>query len=171
MYVLIKNDVVETYPYSVNQLYADNPNTSFPNPTPDSTLAEFGVFPVVPIPQPAYDPVTQNLTELNPIPELNLWFQQWGVTQASPEEVAERKEQLKQENKQKASNLLQQTDWTSFADVGSQSLSNPYLVNQSEFIVYRSQLRQIAVYPEIDSIFPSKPDEVWSDGVINNQPE
>ena len=170
MYVLIKNDAVKTYTYSVNQLYANNPDTSFPSPTPQSTLAEFGMFPVMSTPEPTYDTITQNLTELDPIKEDGLWVQQWLVTEASSEEVSERQEQLKLDNKQKASELLQQTDWTSFADVGNANLSNPYLVNQSDFIAYRSQLRQIAVYPAYDSIFPSKPDEVWSDGVTNDQP-
>ena len=155
MYVLIKNDAVETYPYSVQQLYADNPNTSFPSPTPDSTLADFGVFPVVPTSQPAYDHVTQNLTELDPVQEDNLWVQQWSVTQASPEEVAERQEQLKLDNKAQASSLLQQTDWTQVADCP--------LINKQEFIDYRAAVRAIAINPPVESaIFPELPEEQWS---------
>lgn len=155
MYVLIKNDAVETYPYSVQQLYADNPNTSFPSPTPNSTLADFGVFPVVPTPQPAYDPVTQNLTEIDPVQVDGLWVQQWSVTQASTEEVAERKEQLKLDNKAQASSLLQQTDWTQVADCP--------LINKQQFIDYRAVVRAIAINPPVESaIFPELPEEQWS---------
>lgn len=162
MYVLIKNDAVETYPYSVSQLYADNPNTSFPSPTPDSTLAEFGVFPVVPTPQPAYDSVTQNLTELDPIQEDSLWVQQWSVTQASAEEVAERQEQLKQDNKATGKTLLQETDWAAIPSVADPLQSTPYLMNQNDFFVYRSAVRDIVLNPTWDAVFPVEPVEIWS---------
>lgn len=68
-----------------------------------------------------------------------------------------------QENKDKAILLLQETDWTSVADVGNPELSNPYLMNQAEFIAWRSQVRAIAVNPVAGSnIFPPKPQEQWS---------
>jgi hypothetical protein len=67
------------------------------------------------------------------------------------------------ENGQTAISLLQQTDWTSVADVGNPQLSNPYLSNQAEFISWRSQVRAIAVSPiaGILSIFDEMPLEVW----------
>lgn len=68
-----------------------------------------------------------------------------------------------QANKQKATQLLYETDWTTIADVADPALSNPYLMNQSEFYAYRSALRQIAVYPVAGNInFPTKPTEQWS---------
>jgi hypothetical protein len=163
MYVLIKNDAVETYPYSVSQLYADNPNTSFPSPTPDSTLAEYGVFPVVPTPQPAYDPVTQNLTELDPVQKDSLWVQQWSVTQASAEEVAERQEQLKLDNKETGKQLLQETDWAAIESVSNPAESNPYLINRQAFLEYRSAVRAIVLSPTWDAVFPVEPAEIWSE--------
>lgn len=67
------------------------------------------------------------------------------------------------DNKQKASQLLQQTDWTTISDVADPALSNPYLMNQADFFAYRSALRQIAVYPTAgEIIFPTKPQEQWS---------
>jgi hypothetical protein len=66
-------------------------------------------------------------------------------------------------NKQKATQLLQQTDWTTISDVADPALSNPYLMNQADFFAYRSALRQIAVYPTAgEIIFPTKPQEQWS---------
>jgi hypothetical protein len=66
-------------------------------------------------------------------------------------------------NKQKASQLLYETDWTTIADVADPALSNPYLTNQSEFFAYRSALRQITVHPVDGNIdFPVKPAAVWS---------
>ena len=71
--------------------------------------------------------------------------------------------QTAEQNKQTAITLLQQTDWTSVADVGNPELSNPYLINQSEFIAWRSQVRAIAVNPIAgDNVFTPKPQEQWS---------
>ena len=51
------------------------------------------------------------------------------------------------ENKATAKSLLFATDWTTIADVTNPEISNPYLVNQDEFITYRNTIRNIAVYP------------------------
>ena len=67
-----------------------------------------------------------------------------------------------EENKQTATRLLQATDWTTIADVGNPNLSNPYLANQGEFITYRNQVRQYAVYPQAGIIdWPPVPQENW----------
>jgi hypothetical protein len=66
-------------------------------------------------------------------------------------------------NKSQAEQLLQATDWTATLDIGNSEYSNPYLVNQTEFLSYRSQVRQIAVSPPSEpAVFPDKPKEVWS---------
>lgn len=64
--------------------------------------------------------------------------------------------------KQQATTLLYQTDWTTIADVADPNKSNPYLLNQAEFTAYRSALRQLAVYPVADPVWPTKPQEQWS---------
>ena len=72
-------------------------------------------------------------------------------------------EQIQAQNKAQATALLQQTDWTSIADVGNPQVSNPYLTNQTAFLAYRSQLRAIAVNPPTTpATFPTKPTEQWS---------
>lgn len=66
-------------------------------------------------------------------------------------------------NKQQASQLLSATDWTSIPDVANPQLSNPYLMNQAEFIAWRSQVRAIAVNPPTTpAVFPTQPTEQWS---------
>jgi len=66
-------------------------------------------------------------------------------------------------NKTTAVNLLSQTDWTSIADVANPAVSNPYLMNQPEFLAYRSAVRAIAVNPTAGNIdWPVKPQEQWS---------
>lgn len=66
-------------------------------------------------------------------------------------------------NKQKASQLLYETDWTTIADVADPTLSNPYLTNQADFFAYRSSLRKISVYPISGNLnWPTKPNAQWS---------
>lgn len=68
-----------------------------------------------------------------------------------------------EQNKQQATTLLQQTDWTCTVDITNPQYSNPYLMNQDAFLAYRSQVRAIAVNPPTTRAkFPPKPDEVWS---------
>jgi hypothetical protein len=65
-------------------------------------------------------------------------------------------------NQATAASLLQQTDWTTIADVGNPQMSNPYLANQAEFITYRNAVRQYAVYPVGgDIVWPVVPTENW----------
>ena len=64
--------------------------------------------------------------------------------------------------KAQAVSILNATDWTSIGDVGNPQMSNPYLVNQAAFIAYRSQIRNYAVNPVADPVWPTQPTEEWS---------
>jgi hypothetical protein len=67
------------------------------------------------------------------------------------------------QNKNMASSLLYQTDWTTIADVGDPTKSNPYLTNVAEFQAYRNILRQIAVNPVSGNLtWPTMPRTNWS---------
>jgi hypothetical protein len=68
----------------------------------------------------------------------------------------------KQSCKQKAKELLYETDWSTIPDVSNPDVSNPYLVNQSEFAAYRSIIRGYAVNPVVDPVWPTPPTEQWS---------
>jgi hypothetical protein len=67
----------------------------------------------------------------------------------------------KQNCKRTASELLYATDWTTIPDVALPE-NNPYLTNQADFIAYRNQLRQLAVNPAVNPVWPTKPTEQWS---------
>ena len=71
-------------------------------------------------------------------------------------------EELKQKCKSIATAYLQQTDWTAIPDVADPLKSNPYLMNQSEFVAYRSTVRNLAVNPVEDPVWPTLPTEQWS---------
>lgn len=64
--------------------------------------------------------------------------------------------------KSQAMQILNNTDWTSIADVGDPTKSNPYLINQAEFIAYRSTVRNYAVNPVANPVWPTQPTEQWS---------
>jgi hypothetical protein len=68
----------------------------------------------------------------------------------------------KSDCKLQASQLLYATDWTTIPDVANPE-NNPYLTNQAEFIVWRNQIRALAVNPVVDPVFPTKPTEQWSE--------
>lgn len=63
--------------------------------------------------------------------------------------------------KQQASQMLYATDWTTIPDVANPT-NTPYLMNQADFIAYRNQVRQLAVNPVANPVFPTKPTEQWS---------
>jgi hypothetical protein len=65
--------------------------------------------------------------------------------------------------KKQASDLLYETDWTTIPDVADPAKSNPYLMNVSAFQVYRNILRQLAVTPVADPVWPTKPTAQWSE--------
>lgn len=136
------------------------PNTSFPSPIVNPPYPYFWVQDT---PQPAYNWVTQGIKEVTPKNFDNSWFRQWEVYELSAEQIAENEQQQKNGNKQIASGLLQETDWTATVDISNPQYSNPYLTNQDAFLSYRSQVRQIAINPPIVvEVWPVKPDEVWS---------
>jgi hypothetical protein len=71
-------------------------------------------------------------------------------------------EELKAQCKARATNYLNTTDWTAIPDVADPAKSNPYLMNQADFVAYRSTVRNLAVYPVVDPVFPTVPVEQWS---------
>lgn len=163
MYVKTSEGVAVSYPYTTANLRSDNPQTSFPSVISDEMLANYGVYPVTTQETPSYDPASQYVETAN-LPTLidSVWVQTKTVVDMTPVQIEARDNRLKIENKNKAAQLLQQTDWTVMPDVADPLQSNPYLTNQAEFVAYRNQLRGIAVNPTITAVFPTIPNEVWS---------
>jgi len=80
----------------------------------------------------------------------------------APSQPAPTPEELITQCKQTATGILNATDWTSISDVGDPTKANPYLINQAEFIAYRSTVRNYAVNPVTDPVWPTQPTEQWS---------
>lgn len=134
MYVLVTGDTA-TY-YSATDLYRDNPDVSFPVPTPDSTLAEFNVYPCQSVAPPSVD-YTQNLTMGPPMLDNGAWEQTWIVSAASPEEIAARRDGQWEAVRSDRNLRLSACDWTQLPDC---PLSN---VQQTAWATYRQALRDI----------------------------
>lgn len=73
-------------------------------------------------------------------------------------------EEIQAQNKAQAGSLLQATDWTATVDIANPQYSNPYLMNQDDFLAYRSSVRAIAVNPPTTpvTVWPTLPTEQWS---------
>lgn len=163
IYALVKNGVIERFPYSLQDFKTDNPNISLPDTPTEAQLNEFGVFSVLITPKPAYNTITQNCIAVNPVEVDGQWQQVWTVSDASSEEIATREDQARDHNRTEASKRLSVTDWTTAPDVSDPAKANPFLVNVMDFVVYRNQVRQIAVNPPIVvDEWPILPNEVWS---------
>jgi hypothetical protein len=78
-------------PYSLARFRRDNPNISFPKEIPESTLAEFGVFPIAETVAPSGDVVE----ETTPILVGDVWQQEWVSRSFTQEELAQYKEEAK----------------------------------------------------------------------------
>lgn len=78
----------ERYPYTLTDLRRDNPRTSFPKIITDDMAAAFDCLPVVPA-DPYLEDHTKNY-ERSAVKNGEVWEEQWIVTDATPEQIAER---------------------------------------------------------------------------------
>jgi len=137
------------------------PDTSFPNPIPVETLNEFGADVVLDGPYPTAG--TYQYVISGPVIEQDgAWYTSFIVEDMDAEQIAAKNAELAASNKAQATTLLTQTDWTAIPDVADPLKSEPYLMNQAEFVSYRSVIRAIAVKPTYDAFFPNMPVEEWS---------
>lgn len=154
MYVLV-TDGVAAY-YTLASLYQDNPDVSFPEPTPDSTLAEYNVYPCLVVNPPQVD-YTETVTLGSPALIGGEWTQTWVTTPASPEEIAQREQDMRNANKSQASGYLAETDYIDLPNTSSQ------IANMQEILVYRQTLRQIAINPPVTvENWPVRPAIIWN---------
>jgi hypothetical protein len=152
MYTLITNETVEKYPYSIIELRRDNHQTSFPKNPSDSLLAEWGMFPVTPTPQPETD-YTKNVTELDPVKTNGEWVQTWQVTDATPEEIEQRTKDQASNIRSERNQLISECDWTQLDD---SPITN---AKKLEWAMYRQALRDIPSQIDFpwDITWPVKP--------------
>lgn len=88
MYIKVTNGVPEKY--SLGELRRDNPQVSFPETIPESTLAQFDVFPVQPTEPPNYSPNEVYETMGFILLPTGKWAQAWSVRPLTEQELADR---------------------------------------------------------------------------------
>lgn len=152
-YVLAPNQTVEKFPYSIDHLRRDNPNTSFPQNPSEDFLASWDVFVVRDQEEPVFDPATENCNQVNPTIDNGIWVATWQVTPASADEIAERLQAKSSEIREQRNQLLKDCDWTQLND------SPLSADNKTSWATYRQQLRDVTTQTRFpwDIQWPSTP--------------
>lgn len=99
MYLLAHDGACIEYPYSVSRLQNQNPQVSFPSEMSDEVLSEWGVHRVHAAERPTYDVNTERVAEGAPVLLDGTWRQAWEVIGLTPEELASKAVQLREEAK------------------------------------------------------------------------
>jgi len=86
MYIKIKDNAIDQYPYSEGHLKSDNPQVSFPQIISIDTFTEYGVYEVVKIDKPAIT-YKQDLFEDTPVNDNGVWKQVWTIQEKHLDEV------------------------------------------------------------------------------------
>jgi hypothetical protein len=130
MYVKINETQVEKFPYSMGDLYRDNPDTSFPETPSAETLAAFGVYKVTEVVAPVVDSKTHR--QVQDVQNINgTWTQVWTVQQLPQDRAAANVRAHR-------ASLLSGCDWTQVADAP---------VDKAVWAAYRQALRDISKQP------------------------
>ena len=74
------------WPYSLNQLRADEPSRSFSNRPSAAELAHYGVYQVQATAAPDYDPATHRVVKLPPVLSDGVWQQAWELVELTDAE-------------------------------------------------------------------------------------
>lgn len=136
MYALIENGAIKRYPYSVAELKAAHPMTSFPSTMSDASLESFGVYRVYTSTPPVHDSKTQALEEEMPLfsVEGNRWEQVWRVRNQTADEISARNDAQASAVRAERNRLIAESDWTQLPD-------SP--VDKQMWAAYRQALRDL----------------------------
>lgn len=136
MYVLTNNELVIKFPYTLLDLRKDNPNVSFPKEMSNDDLVFWNVFPVIQQKPPDYNPILENLIQLNPFFLNGTWFQKWSVVKLSEKECKKRLEEQAALIRQERNKRLMDCDWTQFPNSPA---------NSEVWEIYRQELRNLTL--------------------------
>jgi hypothetical protein len=149
MYAKINNGVITIYPYTLTQLRADNPYTSFTQSPTAEELLKFNTVIVQSTTAPILN-YTENVTEA--LPEFNSgkWLQKWVISQATEQEISDRISIKSSNVRDQRNQLLAQSDWTQVLDAP---------VDQQAWAQYRQQLRDVTTQPgfPLEVVWPQQP--------------
>jgi hypothetical protein len=133
MYVKILNNAVDVFPYSVQKLKSNNPNTSFPDKASEEHLADWGLYRVAYADKPT--PAHNEKVVANAEPTLvdGSWTLDWSVVAKTQDEIASEASSVRYERDE----LLTQCDWTQLPDSPLDSTI------KASWATYRTALRDV----------------------------
>ena len=136
MYLKVSGSII-TYPYSVQNLKNENPNTSFPTIIADSLLESFNIYKVE-TKNSGYDSDdSKDVTEITPTLSGSVYVQTYTISNADTETISKRREIKWSEVRSGRDSLLSESDWTQFND---SPISGSTL---TDWQTYRQSLRDI----------------------------
>ena len=136
MYLKVSGSII-TYPYSVQNLKNENPNTSFPTIIADSLLESFNIYKVE-TKNSGYDSDdSKDVTEVTPTLSGSVYIQTYTISDADTETINKRREIKWSEVRSGRDSLLSESDWTQFND---SPISGSAL---TDWQTYRQSLRDI----------------------------
>lgn len=116
MFIKITNGQIDQYPYTLQMLRAENPNTSFPKSPSDETLASFNVFRVTYTQDPDFNYLTEKLEQQSPALIDGVWTVSKSVVSKTNEEIEADKLLKSNEIRNDRDQRLAQTDWMALSD-------------------------------------------------------
>ena len=150
MYARIIDGSVKDFPYSIKKLQMDNPNTSFPTPIGEDTLASFNVYEVADVAAPEIKD-TQIAYHTGSIVQIDgKWQREWATRDKTSDEITEENNRLASQMREQRNKLLAETDFYGLSDV----------TMSDDMKTYRQALRDLPTktgWPSVD--FPTKPEE------------
>lgn len=128
MYILIVSG--KPVVYSIDQLFKDNPYTSFPNDISEELLNSYGVFPCYRPPFPKFDDTTYKIVDDDFVQDdSGKWTLGYKLERLSVDEASKNV-------RDKRNQLLIECDWTQLADSKA---------DKESWAVYRQALRDITL--------------------------
>jgi hypothetical protein len=147
MYLRIINNEIN-YPYSLQKLREDNPNTSFPSEMTENLMLELDISEVRTTPKP--NDYTKNISEGTPILVEGVYYQNWVQSDATESEINDRIENKWIEIRDLRQQLLYECDWTQLSDIPSET--------KDLWTTYRQNLRDITNQSNpYNIVWPVKP--------------
>ena len=149
MYEKVLNGVVDTFPYYINTLKEENPNTSFPSTMTNEMLVDWNVYPVAveDLPTTAHNETVS--LDTTPTENNGVWTVGWTVRVWTSEELTELEDQVRNQRDKK----LNASDWTQMPD---SPLSD---ADKTLWQTYRQALRDIPAQTNFptDITWPTEP--------------
>lgn len=151
MYVKVKNQAVEKFPYSINNFRRDHKNISFPSLISDEILRQYGVYKVIEVDQPSHDHATQYIREANPEFINGTWTQKWEIVERTADEIVAYQTSYADTQRITRNRLLEQSDFSQLPDAP---------VNAAVWATYRQALRDVPSQEGFpwNVTWPSKPE-------------